>query len=128
MGTIDGFTIIVYADWYLLTRATGEEKPIPAGTVILTGPQIEGGAHGAKDEEAGYRPRRTPLSPGSRRTRACFTCSPSPAPLAYPSCPNGTLRAPPCYNATAGPPGWRAFSSEDQDPRRSFPTLPLEDW
>ena len=95
MGTIDGFTIIVYADWYL-DPATGDEKPmIPAGTVILTGPQIEGvRAYGAiKDEEAGYQ--ALPYFPKSwvekdPSVRYLLTQS---APLAYPSRPNGTLRA-----------------------------------
>lgn len=95
MGIIDGFTIIVYADWYL-DPATGQEVPmLPDGTVILTGPQVEGvRAYGAiRDEEAGYQ--ALPYFPKSwvekdPSVRYLLTQS---APLAYPGRPNGSLRA-----------------------------------
>jgi Phage major capsid protein E len=56
MGTIDGFNVWVYADWYI--DSSGVEQPIlPSGTVIMGGPAIEGvQAFGAiRDEEAGYQ-------------------------------------------------------------------------
>jgi hypothetical protein len=56
-GTIDGFNIWVYSAWYV-DPADGTEKPIlPAGTVILSGPQLEGvRAYGAiRDEAAGLQ-------------------------------------------------------------------------
>jgi hypothetical protein len=57
MGTIDGFNLFVYAGWYV-DPADGNEKPIlPAGTVILSSPQLEGvRAYGAiRDEAAGLQ-------------------------------------------------------------------------
>jgi hypothetical protein len=55
-GVINGFNIYVYSGWY--RDANDVEQPIlPAGTVILTGQQVEGvQAFGAiLDERAGYR-------------------------------------------------------------------------
>jgi hypothetical protein len=57
MGNVDGFNIFVYSGWYV-DPADGVEKPIlPAGTLILTGPQLEGvQAYGAiRDEQAGLQ-------------------------------------------------------------------------
>ena len=57
MGSVDGFNIFVYSGWYV-DPADGVEKPIlPAGTCILTGPQLEGvQAYGAiRDEAAGLQ-------------------------------------------------------------------------
>lgn len=57
MGTIDNFNIWVYQGWYV-DPADGVEKPIiPAGTVILTSPLLNGvRAYGAiRDEEAGLQ-------------------------------------------------------------------------
>lgn len=95
MGVIDGFTIVVYADWYI-DPATGTETPmIPAGTVLMTGPALEGvRAFGAiKDEKAGMQ--ALPYFPKSwveedPSVRYLLTQS---APIAYPSRPNGSLRA-----------------------------------
>lgn len=56
MGGIDGFNIFVYSGWY--TNDSGVETVIlPANTVLLVSPQIEGyRAFGAiRDEEAGYQ-------------------------------------------------------------------------
>lgn len=57
MGNIDGFNIYVYAGWYV--DDAGSEVPIlPAGTVILSGQQLEGvRAFGAiRDHDAGFVP------------------------------------------------------------------------
>lgn len=54
MGTIDGFNIWVYSGWYI--DDAGVEQPIlPSGTVIMSGPQLEGvRAFGAiQDHDAG---------------------------------------------------------------------------
>jgi hypothetical protein len=55
MGTIDGFNIWVYSDWYIDDNGT-EQPMLPSGTVIMGG-NIEGvRAYGAiRDEEAGYQ-------------------------------------------------------------------------
>lgn len=56
MGSIDGFNIWVYVDWYV--DANGTEQPIlPSGTVLMGSSAIEGvQAFGAiRDEEAGYQ-------------------------------------------------------------------------
>lgn len=95
MGSIDGFNIIVYADWYI-DPASGTEYPmIPNGTVILAGPALEGvRAFGAiLDEEAGLQ--ALPYFPKSwvekdPSVRYLLTQS---APIVYPSRPNGSLRA-----------------------------------
>lgn len=58
MGAIDGFDIYVYSDWFV-DPLDGVEKPmLAAGTVILTGPQMNGvRAFGAiRDEAAGFQP------------------------------------------------------------------------
>ena len=57
MGTVDNFNIYVYQGWYV-DPADGVEKPIiPATTVILTSPLLNGvRAYGAiRDEEAGLQ-------------------------------------------------------------------------
>lgn len=57
VGNIDGFNLWVYSAWYV-DPADGVEKPIlPAGTVILSGPELEGvRAFGAiRDEAAGLQ-------------------------------------------------------------------------
>ncbi|MFW6021514.1 MAG: major capsid protein [Guyparkeria sp.] len=57
MGTIDGFNIWVYADWYI-DPDDGDEKPVmPSNTVILGGQRVEGvRAFGAiRDESAGLQ-------------------------------------------------------------------------
>ncbi|MCC5809866.1 MAG: major capsid protein [Ectothiorhodospiraceae bacterium] len=57
MGSIDGFNIWTYADWYI-DPEDGQEKPIfPDHTVVMTSPLLEGvRAHGAiRDEAAGFQ-------------------------------------------------------------------------
>jgi hypothetical protein len=57
MGAIDNFNLYVYSGWYV-DPMDGIEKPIlPAGTVLLTSPQMDGvRAYGAiRDEEAGLQ-------------------------------------------------------------------------
>lgn len=58
MGNIEGFNIFVYSGWYV-DPADGVEKPIlPAGTVLMCSPSLEGvQAYGAiRDEEIGLQP------------------------------------------------------------------------
>jgi len=58
MGNLEGFNIFVYSGWYV-DPADGVEKPIlPAGTVIMCSPTLEGvQAYGAiRDEEIGLQP------------------------------------------------------------------------
>ena len=58
MGNLEGFNIWVYSGWYV-DPSTGNEVPIlPAGTVILCSPTLEGvQAYGAiRDEEIGLQP------------------------------------------------------------------------
>ncbi|HXS98624.1 MAG TPA: major capsid protein [Candidatus Limnocylindrales bacterium] len=55
-GTIDQFNIFTYAGYYL--DDNGATQPmLPSGTVLMSGPQLEGyRAYGAiKDEQAGYQ-------------------------------------------------------------------------
>jgi len=57
MGNIDGFDIWVYAGWYI-DPEDGLEKPyLPSGSVILSGPGLEGTrAYGAiRDERAAFQ-------------------------------------------------------------------------
>lgn len=56
MGTIDGFNIYTFSDWYR-DASDVEQAMLPAGTVILTGPELEGvqAFGGILDESAGYR-------------------------------------------------------------------------
>lgn len=95
MGSIDGFNIFVYADWYV-DPVDGVEKPmIPDGTVILAGAQVEGvRAFGAiRDEEAGYQP--VPYYPKSwvEKDPAVRYLLMQSAPLIVPQRPNATLSA-----------------------------------
>jgi hypothetical protein len=58
MGNLEGFNIWVYSGWYV-DPADGIEKPIlPAGTLLMTSPALEGvQAYGAiRDEEIGLQP------------------------------------------------------------------------
>lgn len=56
MGVIDGFNIYVYSGWYV-NDSNVETAILPAGTVILTGAQLQGvQAYGAiRDEAAGFQ-------------------------------------------------------------------------
>ncbi len=55
MGSIDGFNIFVYSEWYV--DDNGAEQPmLPSGTVIMAGDVQGVQAHGAiRDEAAGYQ-------------------------------------------------------------------------
>lgn len=58
MGTVENFNIFSYAGWYV-DPATGVETPIlPAGTVLMVSPALQGvQAFGAiRDEEVGMQP------------------------------------------------------------------------
>lgn len=95
MGSIDGFNIFVYADWYV-DPVDGVEKPmLPAGTVIMAGDQVEGvRAFGAiRDETAGYQP--LPYYPKSwvEEDPAVRYLLMQSAPLVVPQRPNATLTA-----------------------------------
>jgi hypothetical protein len=95
MGSIDGFNFWVYASWYV-DPVDGQEKPIlPSGTVLLSGPQLEGvRAFGAiRDEQAGFQ--AMPYFPKSwlendPAVRYLMTQS---APLVVPYRVNGCLAA-----------------------------------
>lgn len=96
MGTIDGFEIYTYADWYI-DPADGVEKPqLPAGTVLMSESQkLEGyRAFGAiRDEEAGYQ--ALPYFPKSwvEKDPAVRWLLMQSAPLVVPYRINGSLSA-----------------------------------
>lgn len=56
MGVIDGFNIYVYSGWYV-NDSNVETAILPAGTVLMTGAQLQGvQAYGAiRDEAAGFQ-------------------------------------------------------------------------
>jgi len=94
MGTVDGFNIFVYSGWYI--DDTGTEQPIlPSGTVLMSGPQLEGvRAFGAiRDHAAGlmampYFPKSWVTEDPSQRW--IMTQS---APLVVPTRVNASLSA-----------------------------------
>ncbi len=95
IGEIDGFNIFVYADWYI-DPLDGVEKPMmPAGTVLLISPRVDGvRAFGAiRDEEAGYQ--SMPFFPKSwvEKDPSVRYLLMQSAPLPYPSRPNASLSA-----------------------------------
>lgn len=57
MGTIDGFNVWSYADWYIDPADETEKPVLPSRTVLASGPQLQGvRAFGAiRDEEAGFQ-------------------------------------------------------------------------
>lgn len=95
MGTVDGFDIYVYADWYI-DPADGQEKPVlPTNQVVMASRAMQGTrAFGAiLDAEAGYR--AMPYFPKSwieedPSVRYVMTQS---APLLVPTRPNASLAA-----------------------------------
>lgn len=95
MGSIDGFNIFVYADWYVDPVDAVEKPMIPAGTVIMCGAQIEGlRAYGAiRDETAGFQP--LPFYPKSwvENDPAVRYLLMQSAPLVVPQRPNASLTA-----------------------------------
>src|SRR5215467_9586381 len=58
MGSIEGFNIYAYSGWYVDPADGNEKQILPAGTVIMTSPALEGvQAYGAiRDEEIGLQP------------------------------------------------------------------------
>lgn len=94
MGEIDGFNIWVYAGTYIDDSAV-EQQLLPAGTVIMGGPQIEGyRAFGAiRDEAAGYQ--AMPYFPKSwlNQDPAVRYLMTQSAPLVVPYRPNASLAA-----------------------------------
>lgn len=57
MGTISGYNIWAYSSWYVDPADSLEKAILPSGSVILSGPQLEGvRAYGAiRDEQAGLQ-------------------------------------------------------------------------
>jgi len=95
MGTIDGFNIWVYSAWYV-DPADGLEKPIlPAGTVILTGPQLEGvRAYGAiRDEAAGLQAMPYFVKSWTEEDPSVRYVMMQSAPLVVPYRPNASFKA-----------------------------------
>lgn len=95
MGIIDGYNIFVYSSWYV-DPADSVEKPIlPAGTVLLTGPQIEGvRAYGAiRDEQAGLRPQAYFVKSWIEEDPAVRFVMMQTAPLVVPYRVNATVKA-----------------------------------
>jgi len=95
MGTVDGFDIWAYAEWYI-DPEDGEEKPVmPTGTVIMGSPAIEGTrAFGAiRDGDAGYRAIQFfPKSWADQDPSVRYVMTQS-APLTVPTRPNASLCA-----------------------------------
>ncbi|MFZ6871155.1 major capsid protein [Undibacterium sp. Di27W] len=95
MGTIDGFNIFVYSDWFVDPVDNIEKPMIAPGTVVLCGGQLEGmRAFGAiRDEEAGYQP--LPYYPKSwvEKDPAVRYLMMQSAPLVVPQRPNASLTA-----------------------------------
>jgi len=95
MGNVDGFNIFVYSGWYI-DPADGVEKPIlPAGTAILTGPQLEGvQAYGAiRDEQAGLQATAYFAKSWSQEDPSVRFIMLQSAPLVVPYRPNACIKA-----------------------------------
>jgi hypothetical protein len=94
-GTIDGFNLYVYAGWYV-DPADGVEKPIlPAGTVILSSPQLEGTrAYGAiRDEQAGIQALPYFVKSWTEEDPSVRFLMMQSAPLVVPYRPNASFKA-----------------------------------
>ncbi|MFZ6686590.1 major capsid protein [Undibacterium sp. SXout11W] len=95
MGSIDGFNIFVYADWYVDPLDNIEKPMIPAGTVLMCGAQVEGVRAFAaiRDEAAGFQ--SLPFYPKSwvENDPSVRYLLMQSAPLPYPSRPNASLSA-----------------------------------
>ncbi len=93
-GTVDGFNIYTYSDWYVDTGGT-EQPMLPANTVIMGGLGIQGvQAFGAiRDEDAGYQ--AMPFFPKSwvERDPSVRIMLMQSAPLVVPYRPNASLAA-----------------------------------
>lgn len=95
MGTIDVFNIWQYMAWYV-DPADGVEKPIlPAGTVLMTSPLIQGvQAYGAiRDEEAGLQPLPYYVKSWIEPDPSVRFIMLQSAPLLVPYRPNASLKA-----------------------------------
>lgn len=95
VGTIDSFNIYVYSAWYV-DPADGLEKPIlPAGTVLLCGPQLEGvRAYGAiRDEAAGLQAMTYFVKSWKEEDPSVRFVMMQSAPLIVPYRPNASFKA-----------------------------------
>lgn len=95
MGSIDGYNLFVYADWYI-DPADGQEKPVlPSHTVLLGGSRIEGvRAFGAiRDEEAGYQAMPIFVKSWVEKDPSVRYVLSQSAPLVVPTRINHTFRA-----------------------------------
>jgi len=95
MGQIDGFNIWVYSGWYV-DPTDGVEKPIiPAGTVLLVSPAVEGvQAYGAiRDEEAGLQPLPYYVKSWTQNDPSVRFLMLQSAPIMVPYRPNASLAA-----------------------------------
>ncbi len=95
VGNIDGFNIWVYSAWYV-DPADGVEKPIlPAGTVLLSGPQLEGvRAYGAiRDEAAGLQALPYFVKSWVEEDPSVRFVMMQSAPLLVPYRPNASVKA-----------------------------------
>ena len=95
VGTVDNFNVYVYSAWYV-DPADGAEKPIlPAGTAILSGPQLEGvRAYGAiRDEAAGLQPMPYFSKSWTEEDPSVRFLMLQSAPLLVPYRPNASFKA-----------------------------------
>jgi hypothetical protein len=95
MGEIAGFNIYVYSGWYV-DPATGVETPIlPAGTVILTAPALEGvKAYGAiRDEGAGLQAVPYYVKSWVEEDPSVRFVMLQSAPILFPYRPNASFKA-----------------------------------
>ena len=95
MGNIEGFNIWVYSGWYV-DPATGVETPIiPAGSVIMCSPALEGvQAYGAiRDEEIGLQPVPYYVKSWIQEDPSVRFVMLQSAPIMVPFRPNASLAA-----------------------------------
>jgi hypothetical protein len=95
MGNIEGFNIWVYSGWYV-DPGTGNELPIiPAGTVIMCSPALEGvQAYGAiRDEEIGLQPVPYYVKSWIQEDPSVRYVMLQSAPIMVPFRPNASLSA-----------------------------------
>jgi len=95
MGSINGYNIWVYSSWYVDPADSVEKPIIPAGTVILTSPALEGvRAYGAiRDEEAGLQALPYFVKSWIEPDPAVRFVMMQSAPLMVPYRPNASLSA-----------------------------------
>ena len=95
MGTVDAFNIYVYSAWYI-DPADSVEKPIlPAGTVLLCSPAVEGvRAFGAiRDEQAGLQAVPYFVKSWTEEDPSVRFIMLQSAPLMVPYRPNASFKA-----------------------------------